>query len=592
MSEPYIKQINQNSEDSHQTSPHWVVTFVRFSNRDTKNYQNNNDSTRTRRALVVENDCISVNVSLSKSNYTPKATLTLLSGDLNYGTAVSPGDFFMVNIVNSSEKAREIRIRAGNSKAINRQEDGFKGVFKINTVNKIVQTDPSSGRKTLRYQVAGYGFTEFNNMIYFNPTIATSIKNKGLLYQINAELLESIGTKTNVQEILEKIPYIILGKGIDSDVDIASVVKTPYKMPGLVMDLMGYKNEDKKKGQHAIDLYKIMLGVWDNKISSSASDKDGFNPTYTESKKNSTQKTKTLLSGDIPIQNSPLTSVRLVDVISRFSNSLVNEMYNCYRIDKETNRILPKMIIRQKPFNTLHGKVKGTNFLQLARWKISPDLIYSINVSKNDNLRFNVVHIMGTTGNPKKDGALLAKQDADGTNFISDPKDIEVHGVRPYVKTCPFNWVDNTLPKYWAELCFDWVYGGHLKLNGTIDCVGIVDNICIGDNLELQNTVYHIESISHTANISANGVKSFKTSLQVTHGVDKRSSVKGPVYPEMDFTDTKTDREDDFNKGYGILPGFSDTQDVLGRDGGEELDETKELSYTPQGIKKKKINKE
>jgi len=590
---PYTEYIGNNSEDSHQTSPHWLITFVRFSTRDTKNYATENPA-QTRNPLVVENDCISVNVSLSKTNLTPKATLTLLSGDLNYGTAVSPGDFFMVNIVNSSEKARELRIRAGNEQPINRVGDGFKGLFKINTVNKVVQTDPNTGQKILRYQVAGYGFTEWNNMVYFNPTIAQDLKANGLLYQMSKDLLEIIGNKVNVQEVLEKLPHIILGKGIDSNIDINSVTKTPYLIPGVVFKLMGYRQTDeKKKGINAIDLYKVMLGVWDNKLSSSSSAKDGFNPTYTE--KNSIQKTTKQLSGDIPIQNSPLTNVRLIDLMNRFSNSLINETYACYRVDK-SGFVMPKLIIRQKPFNTPHGiynektksyeKVEGTVFLQLPRWKISPNLIYSINVSKNDNLRFNVVHIMGTTGNAAKDGTLLAHQDGEGENFIADRKDVQIHGVRPYIQVCPFNWVNLQTPAYWAKLCFDWVYGGHLRLNGTIDCVGIEDDICIGDNLELQNTVYHIESISHTAAISPEGIKFFRTKLSVTHGVDKRTSEKGPVYPEMDFTDTKTDREDDYNRGDKILPGFSDTQDILGREDGEEIKETREKSFTPRGLKK------
>lgn len=593
MAKPYVKRIDNNSEDSHQTSPHWLITFVRFSTRDTKNYSTENP-TATRNPLVVENDCISVNVSLSKTNLTPKATLTLLSGDLNYGTAVSPGDFFMVNIVNSSEKARELRIRAGREQPINRIGDGFKGIFKVNTVNKIVQTDPGTGQKILRYQVAGYGFTEWNNLVYFNPTIASDIKQQGLLYQMSKDLLEIIGNKVNVQEVLEKLPHIILGKGIDSNIDINSVTKTPYLIPGVVFKLMGYRKDgEKKKGINAIDLYKILIGVWGNNISGT-SVKDGFNPNYKE--KNSIQKTTKPLTGDVPIQNSPLTGVRLVDLMKRFSNPLINEMYACYRVDRQSGYVLPKMIIRQKPFNTPHGikkdngeyeKIDGTIFLQLPRWKISPNLIYSINVSKNDNLRFNVVHIMGTTGNPAKDGTLLAFQDGEGENFIADRDDIQVHGVRPYVQVCPFNWTNLKLPNYWAKLCFDWVHGGHLRLNGTVDCVGIEDDICIGDNLELQNTVYHIESISHTAAISADGVKFFRTKLGVTHGVDKRTNAKGPVYPEMDFTDTKTDREDDYNRNYGILPGFSDTQDILGREDGEEVRETKEKSFTPNGIKNK-----
>jgi len=55
----------------------------------------------------------------------------------------------------------------------------------------------------------------------------------------------------------------------------------------------------------------------------------------------------------------------------------------------------------------------------------------------------------------------------------------------------------------------------------------------------------------------------------------------------MDFTDTRTDRIRDYEEGYKILPGFSDTQDIRGRSNGEELKETKEESFTPQFNKRK-----
>jgi len=124
--------------------------------------------------------------------------------------------------------------------------------------------------------------------------------------------------------------------------------------------------------------------------------------------------------------------------------------------------------------------------------------------------------------------------------------------------------------------------------------VGIEEDICIGDNLELQNTVYHIESITHVGSMSADGKKTFRTTLTLVHGVDKRSSAKGPVYPQMDFTDTKTYREDDYKQGFGMLPGFSDTQDIIGRKNkGEETvgNETEETSFTPRNLKNKNPKK-
>ncbi len=615
MAKSFTKYIGKNSVDSHQISPHWLVTFTRFNNRDTQNYTDgeiNNIKSDVRKPLIVENDCISISVGMSKSNKNPNATIVLASGDLNYSTAVAVGDFVMINMVNSSEKARELRDRAGKIKPINRIGDGFKGVFKINSVNKIIQTNPSTGVKTVRYQVTAYGFTEFNNSIYYNPTLGKSIPKDVLNYLISADLLEVLSSKKNIQKVLEILPLVILGLGIKQDeAPINSIKKPPYSIPKTVFDLMGLD------GKFAIDLYRVMVGIWDNPINpiktgsnkpepSPEAIKKGTSPKTKGSK--SIQKTTKELQGRIPIQTSSLVNVSLYDLIKRFSNEMVNEMYSCFRIDQETGSILPKLIIRQKPFNTEHGirddkgkykQIEGTKFLSLPRWKISADLIYNLNISKNESLRFNFVHIIGTTGNSSLDDTLMATQNATGSTVRFDKKDINRHGLRPYTRVSNFDWPEGKekfgkgkvgYASHWADLMFDWINGGHLKANGKISTIGIEDDICVGDNLELQDTVYHIESIQHVGAISPDGRKNFRTNISLTHGVDKRSNVNGPVYPEMDYTDTLLDRQHDYDENYGIMPGFSDTQDIRGRSDGEEVKETSNAKYTPYKLRQKSVN--
>ncbi len=601
MSKAETEYIGKNTPDSHQISPHWLVTFTRFNNRDTQNYKkgtinNIKSADGTRRPLIVENDCVTVSVSTNKTNKTPSTTIVLAAGDLNYATAISPGDFVMINMVNSSEKARQLRIRAGNEQSINRKGDGFKGIFKINSVGQIIHVDPSSGIKTLRYQVTAYGFTEWDNSIYFNPTLGESVSKDVMTYIIGLELLTVLSSKKDLHKVMGLLPGIILGSG-SVDTLSGNAKKTPYKIPKSVFKLMGIK-----KGGYAIDLYKVMIGVWGNTTN--------FDPATTSTKQlKNIQVTSSPLEGKIPIQTTSLVNVRLIDLMKRFSNEMINETYSCFRLDSKTNKILPKLIIRQKPFNSEQGvltkgekeekksykTVKGTKFLSLPRWKISSDLIYSINISKNESLRFNLVHIIGTTGISHLDQTIMAVQNADNSTVVRDDIDISRHGLKPYTQTSNFDWATvkkghNTLSQGWAHMVFDWVNGGHLKTNGTIQTVGIEEDICIGDNLELQDTVYHIESINHIGSISPDGRKSFRTTMTLSHGVDKRSNANGPVYPQMDYTDTLLDRQHDYDENYGIMPGFSDTQDILGRTDGEETKETGNAKYTPYKLRKKSDN--
>ena len=102
MGDAYVKDILANSVDSHQTSPGYVLTIVRWSNRDTLNYNSplSPSTFDTRRPLTVINDAITVTVSNTKAGLSPTMTAILKGGDLNYKTAVHAGDYIFVNMLN------------------------------------------------------------------------------------------------------------------------------------------------------------------------------------------------------------------------------------------------------------------------------------------------------------------------------------------------------------------------------------------------------------------------------------------------------------------------------------------------------------
>jgi hypothetical protein len=90
-----------NDEDNsiHQVSPAWVLTFVRWENRDTLR-TSGTPATAVRDPLVVENDCVSVTTTTKKGILTPSMSAILVMTDVNYETDVAPGDFVIVNILN------------------------------------------------------------------------------------------------------------------------------------------------------------------------------------------------------------------------------------------------------------------------------------------------------------------------------------------------------------------------------------------------------------------------------------------------------------------------------------------------------------
>ena len=76
MSKSYTFSITKNTEDSHQTDPAYVLTFVRWTNRDTLRMQSSSSEgdLGVTKPMVVINDCVSLTTSMAKSQQTQRIT--------------------------------------------------------------------------------------------------------------------------------------------------------------------------------------------------------------------------------------------------------------------------------------------------------------------------------------------------------------------------------------------------------------------------------------------------------------------------------------------------------------------------------------
>jgi hypothetical protein len=558
--------------ESDQTSPGYVLTFIRYSNRDTVNYQLSSEITR--KPFVVVNDAVSVGVHYSKSDPVPTLSCSLKQGDINYLTAVHPGDYVFVNMVNWENKAMEIRQKALAGQPINGKNDGFKGLFKILDVNMALAVG-SNGEKNYYVNVTARGFDEFNNVLYFNPALA-ELTDIAFLNNFKnwSDKVQTKGSD-NVEELVKEAIKRSIGEESVGAVkgDLNQV--PAYVVPKLVPSLLGLSTRT------ISGINKYYLGIWP-----AANSYNGF----FKLDKGDFYKTNMELAGSKKVSFESFQNVKVWSLLQDFSNHQLNESYTCYRLAPD-NRVYPSIVVRQKPFNTNHfenfaGKeginksINHTKFLNLPRWKISPDIITSLNIGRSDHGRINfvVVNSKTTSVDPKiQDAAQIVLK-----NYVADKKDIERNGRKPYIVNCYYDYPGASAEvrsKEWAVLIADWVFNGHLKMNGTIQSMGIQEPICVGDNLELDNVVYHIESITHNIGIDANGSKYFRTNLTLSYGVDLNSNTSIPVYAEMDNTDSFARRKDDFKKEK-LLPGFSDSQDWPGRKDGEEIRETKQASFT------------
>ena len=205
-------------------------------------------------------------------------------------------------------------------------------------------------------------------------------------------------------------------------------------------------------------------------------------------------------------------------------------------------------------------------FMNLPRWKISPTLVISQDIGRDEVLRINYVQVFAQLLQSTDHGSDYTRESANH-NYRFDINDIQRSGLRPKVTSSMFDLYENLVSQKsfnspdWAKIHADALIGGHLKMNGTFVCAGIADPIAIGDNLEFEDVVYHIEQVTHTCSVNpTNGIKVFRTIIMVSQGISIYSnSTNGTSYPEMSNSNAYAEREWDYSKSQ-ILPGVSESQ--------------------------------
>lgn len=561
----------------HQTSPAWVLTFVRWQNRDTFR-TSGTSSTEVRDPEVIENDCLQVTVNVGKGTLTPSMSATLVMTDKNYVADIVPGDFVIVNMLNWEKDARRVADAARAKKPINGQFDGFKGIFKVQGSRRIVSVDPNTGTKIVLFKINGFAFTEYNNTIYFNPYLidpSQDTKNQLLFASFIgrdwANLVNSKGL-TNVQDVIATLIQSFIGAGITNQgrFEKNGTLKSPnvhFFIPQLVGALLGVTGAKAAK-----DIYVHIFGIQKYSSGSSQSLASGMNPQggNMRQKFNRIYYTSTPCGGDTFLKPEYWNQVKTWSILNQYTNAPLNELFTCFRISP-SGSVMPTVVFRQIPFTNEDFKETSlpvTKFMNLPRWNIDTALIFEQDIGRDEAARINFVQYFGKS-TVSQNGADIAQEIARG-NYSYDIDDVQRSGLRPYVVTTQFDEPTTTNKEYrspgWAKIVGDALIGGHLKMNGRITCAGIVEPIAVGDNLELDSTVYHIEQVSHTASISVqDGRKMFRTSIELSSGVNVTSSSKGTRYSEMKNPGAYARRQEDVDSGNEILPGISESQNVVYR---------------------------
>lgn len=594
----FVYEIEANSVDSHQVSPGYAITFVRFENRDTFRFKNSGNL-ETRKPITVVSDATELAFRDQKSSNNKSFECTLLGGDINYEAAVNPGDYVLVNMVENHEIVHDIVQAVNDSKAINTIKFGFKGLFRVQSVHRTVAQD-AEGAMQLSYRISAYTHTELNDVIYFNPYMVTQgEKDNDVLFltTISGGWNNLIADKqtNSVQNVIKVLFQAFLGRGFNQagatlKEGLKRTENNLYLLPPGLGPLMGHP-----KAKYAADMTNMYLGIQQySSTGANTSPEKGLNPIY---KRDGTfVMTGQPLRGHSYARPEYWNQIPVHQIIKGYLNDVMNEMYTCLKPDPDTGSLMPAIVIRQKPFTTeaFSKDTKVTRFLSLPRWRINPNrIVNGYHIGKDDAARINMVQIFGRSqalqGNGKSaatDEQILKK------NYVVDREDVKRNGLRPYIATSNFDYPsDGTSARLsqtplWAQIVGDWVIGGQQKVSGTVDISGITEPITSGDNAQIDGVVFHIEGVTHMMSISrGDGKISFRTSLQLSSGVMSEAFASQGKYAEMNEVSGDGRRQWIADNGFETLmpmPGSSDTQDIGSRTDAEKKASFKDNPFSPE----------
>ena len=589
----------------------WMLLFVPFEIANTfHNFHGSShtqDAVSVRAPIVVQNDCISLRITQSKNSPFGTLEATLRSGNLDYLSCVMPGDYVFAWMCGQASQLDTVKTQIDARQSANSFHSGFKFLGRVDSARKRLSVSPTTGVKQMLFTVSAFSFQELNTKVYINPFLTLTSQTQFMQQLIPKwEQATKIGLKgvANVQDLVRLFFDLFLGTGPKNKF-LQGMLTTPneaFWVPRIVGQLLGRDvPESRATVLKYTDMMTLLQGIQTYSASSSSNER-GFLPYINnlgapsssgESSKTKASKhnkkppppvrqytTGVKCSGWHVIFADKWNDTPIWSILQQYLNPLINELYSCFRVDLD-GLVVPTIVMRQIPFSTQEyldtpwgqGGAKGghqesravTLFMTLPRWKAPPSMVLDVDVGRSNSLRVNFVQVWGDLGGIEGEIPQKRLNEMTQGNVVIDSNDIRRSGLRPLIQTSPHDWLGagTYYSPSWARKLSDWTINGHLKLNGTIALVGVTEPICVGDNFEWDGSVFHIEQVTHTAEIGMSGTKTFRTTLALSNGVDARTGqlVK---YSEMDTPYRENLAEKD-NIRERVYPGYTDVTDEPGR---------------------------
>lgn len=527
--------------------------------------------------LLLASDCFALTVTGDKDSHTKSLVAQLKQTDHNYLVEILPGDWVLAWMVADETKFLDLMARiarANPQDPCNKFDDGLKFVGRADSIRKRVSLSKDVGVKTTSVTLSAVGFRELDTQFYYNQYLSENDQSAGTWLTKVGVNLDAVfgaslkdGQKNNSRALISTLLDLLVGKGVKGQKvnqaqvtvrqlgheDAGSLQQTAgggtlsdgteapfaYLVPRQVAALLGVTQQGVSKHggiTSYADILATLMGV--QKYSENGDGKDQRSTLLPrlddgQSTDNRMTTSSELLGTFIPVM-PPFTNKPLWSVFQQFLNPAVNEMYTALRPNR-AGRIMPTMVVRQIPFTTdafdfamanqppkppyRDTRVEVTRFLELPRWKLPSVIVQDVDVGRSDATRFNFVQVYGQDVN-QAENVTFPQQTAVNPP-VRDDLDIQRSGLRSYVTTiaCAIRDTVGKTPSTWIALVADRLIGSQYTLNGSISTYGIQAPIAEGDNVEWEDTVYHIESLTHHCAVDGNGAKTWTTTITITNGM-------------------------------------------------------------------------
>lgn len=452
--------------------------------------------------------------------------------------------------------------RADGSDVVNDYYSGLKFTGKVSSVRINEARNPDSGQVAINTSIQAFSFTELDAIIYYNDLIRYKYSESLQFYNdlgvklvdIFKEDKQSPGAFINNNMLVPALLQILLGQGpgkltIDKGSNSISVPDsglrdTPnvqYSIPQVVGQIL-YSGTGNKRANYYSDVLSMLVGIQEYEDGKPSEDSP-WKFLVPKLSKNTpqTQFTNKPLDDKIIVLPFDFRDRSVWEILNGYVNRPLNEIYTAIRPFGDTGRLRPSFIFRRVPLSTDQYTQKvqttpdflaGTAFTNLPVWLIPSAAVHSYDLGRSDTARINYVHVIGT--DPVTRDQLQAKQlSIIMAPPIVDGASIARNGLRMFNGQVPGYTArgsstsnDNVAAKYTTFMA-DILLDGHMRFNGTMNCLGIQEPIAPGDNCIINGILFHIEHLIHVGTIDANGVKSFTTAIQASHGLPVAAIQRG-----------------------------------------------------------------